>query len=237
MLNPLRVSYNLIMNYIIAIDGPVASGKGTVARILSRKFGIVSLDTGALYRGITVYLIDNKINDEKDVIGALDKIDLSVKWIEGSTAVFLNGADIAKRIRDNAVSVRVAKVSPIPAVRDKVRQIQAIIASNTNLVCEGRDITSVVFPNARFKFYIDASVQERAKRRFLELKQRGQEVSLTEIEKQIADRDHADMTRVTSPLVHVKDAVKIDASRISAEEVAIKIEEIVTKALLEEASK
>ena len=225
------------MNYIIAIDGPVASGKGTVARILSRKFGIVSLDTGALYRGITVYLLDNKINDEKGIMEALDKINLSVKWADGSTSVILNGEDITNRIRDNAVSVRVAKVSPISAVRDKIRQIQQQIAESTNLVCEGRDITSVVFPNARFKFYIDASVRERAKRRYLELKGLGQDVCLTELERQIADRDHADMTREKSPLVLVKDAIRIDASKISAEEVAIKIEQIVTKALVEEASK
>jgi len=194
------------MNFIIAIDGPVASGKGTVARNLARIFGIVHLDTGSIYRMITVGIMEGK---------ELDKIDVD-----------FSDKKLMKRIRDNEISVRVPEFSRLPEVREKVRQIQQEIAKNQSLVCEGRDITSVVFPNARFKFYIDASVKERAKRRAKEL-----ECEVMEIEKQIRERDKADMTREESPLVKVKGAVVINASKIDAVEVTKRIEKIVTREL------
>ena len=223
-------------NYVIAIDGPVASGKGTVARMLSRKLGIICLDTGALYRGIAVYFIDNKI-DETNVDArnkALGEIQLDVKCVEGVTVVLLNGVDVNKRIRDNVVSVRVPQIAKLPEVREKVRIIQQQIAGATSLVCEGRDITSVVFPYARFKFYLTACAKMRAQRRFDELTAKGEDVSLHELEQQIRDRDHADMTRETSPLICVPDAIKIDATHITAYEVAKKMEQIITQDLQKE---
>ena len=221
--------------YQVAIDGPVASGKGTVAKMLARKLGILCMDTGAIYRGVTVHFIDNEIdiNDPISYNRALGDIDISVKCIEGATFVFLHGEDITARIRTNEVSVRVPQIAKLPEVRAKVLLVQQQVASGSSLVCEGRDIASVVFPNARFKFYLTASVRQRALRRFNELSNRGEKVTLEQLMQQIADRDHADMTREKSPLVCVPNAIKIDASRVDAYTVAKRMEKIITKSLSE----
>jgi len=227
------IIYNNTMNFIVAIDGTVASGKGTVARMLARRFGVICLDTGALYRGITIHFMDNEV-DITDTVSfnrALGEIDLTVKCVEGVTYVYLAGEDISTRIRENDVSVMVPQVAKIPEVRTKVREIQQRISSESSLICEGRDITSVVFPDARFKFYLTASVRQRALRRLKDLRENGDNTPLEDLEKQISDRDYADMTRETSPLVCVKDAVKIDASKITAFEVVRRMENIITKAI------
>jgi cytidylate kinase len=220
----------------ISIDGPVASGKGTVARGLARRFGFLCLDTGAIYRGITVYFIDNNI-DHNDYVAfnrALGEINLTIECIEGETFVFLNGEDVTRRLRTNEVSTRVFHVAKLVAVRAKVREIQQSVAAKSTLVCEGRDITSVVFPNARFKFYLTASVRERARRRRLELLGKGEDIDIRELAKQIAERDRADMTRESSPLVCVPDAVKIDATKITAAEVIGRMERRISGEILED---
>ena len=219
------------MIFQIAIDGPVASGKGTVARMLARKLGLLCLDTGALYRGITVHFIDHEIDyaDPVSYNRALGEIELSVKCIDGMTFVFLNGEDITGRIRTNEVSLRVPNVAKLPEVRAKVFDVQRQVASDTSLVCEGRDITSVVFPNARFKFYLTASVAQRAKRRYNDLDGK---VSIKELESQISERDNADMTRENSPLICVPTAIRIDASKIDAYAVVKRMERIISKSLL-----
>jgi len=222
------------MLYQIAIDGTVASGKGTVARLLSRKLGILGLDTGALYRGVTVAFQDNKIDltDPVSVDRALGQIELTVKCIEGETFVFLNGEDITRRLRDNEISVAVPYVAKIPEVRTKVRSVQHDVSTGASLVCEGRDITSVIFPNALFKFYLTAGVKQRAIRRYRELAAKGDTVSLTELTKQIAERDIADMTRQNSPLIRVKDAIFIDTTHATAYAVAKRMEKIITRELV-----
>jgi len=221
------------MTFQIAIDGPTASGKGTVARKLARKFGFLCLDTGALYRGITLFFLDHEIdfNDPVSYSRALQEIDLQPKCIEGTTLVFLNGENVTNRIRDNNVSINVPKLAKKPEVREKVRQIQKLVGENSNLVCEGRDTTSVVFPKARFRFYLTASVNARAERRLLDLQSKGEGVSIEELREQIAERDRLDMTRSESPLVKVKDAIVIDATRINAYQVGKRMEKIITKEL------
>jgi len=222
------------MTFQIAIDGPTASGKGTVARRLARKFGFLCLDTGALYRGITLFFLDNYVdmNDPVSYSRALQEIDLTVECVEGATLVFLNGENVTKRIRDNNVSINVAKLAKKPEVREKVRQIQKSVGEKSTLVCEGRDITSVVFPKAKFKFYLTASVNARADRRLLDLQAKGEEVSIEALREQIAERDRIDMTREESPLVQVADAIVIDATKINAYEVGKKMEYIITKELV-----
>jgi len=223
------------MTFQIAIDGPTASGKGTVARRLARKFGFLCLDTGALYRGITLFFLDNEVDmdDPVSYSRALQEIDLQPRCIEGETLVFLNGENVTKRIRDNIVSVNVPKLAKRPEVREKVRQIQKAVGEKSTLVCEGRDITSVVFPKARFKFYLTASVNARAHRRLLDLKSKGEDVSIEALREQITERDKLDMTRDESPLVKVDDAIVIDATKINAYQVGKKLERIITKELAE----
>lgn len=226
------------MVYQIAIDGPVASGKGTVARSLARKFGFLCLDTGALYRGVTLFFLDHYINldDHVAYTRALLDMDLSVKCIEGATFVILNGEDVTKRIRNNIVSTTVPKVAKKPEVREKVREIQKAIGEQSNLVCEGRDITSVVFPKAKFKFYLTASVESRAQRRLLELQSKGEKITIETLREQIAERDKMDMTRDESPLVQVADAIVLDATKISAYKVVKKMEKIISRELVKCAS-
>lgn len=219
------------MVYQIAIDGPVASGKGTVARSLARKFGFLCLDTGALYRGITLFFLDHYVdlNDPIACNRALEEIDLTVECVEGATFVFLNGQNVTKRIRDNIVSTTVPKVAKKPEVRGKVRQIQKEIGEKSTLVCEGRDITSVVFPKAKFKFYLTASVESRAQRRLLDLQSKGEDISIEVLREQISERDRLDMERDESPLMQVADAIIIDATKINAYQVVKKMEKIISR--------
>jgi len=222
------------MTFQIAIDGPASSGKGTVARKLARKFGFLCLDTGALYRAITLFFLDYEIdaNDPVSYNRALNEIDLTVECIEGVTFVFLNGENVTNRIRDNIVSTNVAMIAKKPEVRVKVREVQKAVGEKSNLVCEGRDTTSVVFPEARFKFYLTASVKARAHRRFLECQSRGEVVSIETLQQQIIERDKLDMTRDECPLVRVKDAIVVDATKIDAYQVGKRIEKIISKELV-----
>jgi len=186
----------------IAIDGPTASGKGTAARGLARKLGFLCLDTGALYRGMTIYFLDNGLDagNEADVLRAVRDADINVRCVEGNTLVFLNEVNITPRLRDNEVSNRAFSVAKVPEVRVKVREIQQAVARRNNLVCEGRDIGSVVFPSARFKFYITADISVRVNRRHTELLNRGEEVDVEKLTLQINQRDNADKNREHSPL-------------------------------------
>lgn len=220
--------------YQIAIDGTTASGKGTVAKMLARKFGYLCLDTGAIYRGITVYFLNHEvdISDPIAIHRAVGDIDIDVRCVDGNTLIFLHGVDITKQIRDNAVSTTVPQIARIPEVRSLVRQIQTKVGESNTLVCEGRDITSVVFPKALFKFFLTASVEERARRRWNDLTKTGESVPLSVLKEQIAERDRADMSREVSPLVCVKGAVYIDATKVSAFEVVRRMERIITKKLM-----
>ena len=218
---------------VIAIDGPSASGKGTVAKILATRLDFVYLSTGDIYRGITIWFLQNDADydDHDSCRKILEKINFRVCVEHGDTHVYLNDKDVTGELHTPEVCDNVYHVAKMPFVREKVRAIQHDTAKDTNLVCEGRDITSVVFPDARFKFYLTASVKARATRRMKQLAGKGfKHVTLESVKNTIADRDRADMTREISPLIRMPDAIVIDCTRMSAERVVKKMQRKMDKA-------
>lgn len=212
---------------IIAIDGPAASGKSTVAKKLADKLGFLYVDTGAMYRAITFYAQDNNIEEnENAIIDAAKKIDLVLKYSNGLTSVFIDGIDVTEKIRTPKVNSKVSDISKIKEVRIELVKLQRKFGENNNLVVEGRDTTTVVFPNADVKIYLTAESKERAKRRFIEFKEKGIEISQDEVEKSLTNRDSIDSTREVSPLTKAQDAVEIDTTNLTIDQ---EIEKIVEK--------
>ena len=218
----------------IAIDGPSASGKGTNARLLARKFGFVCIDTGALYRGVTMHFMEKNVDIEDDaqVEKALKSMKMGFEFVDGDTHVFLGDKDVTERLHDVDVCAQVYYVAQLQKVRERVRKIQHETAAKGPTVIEGRDITSVVFPDALFKFYITATLKERARRRYMqEVKKGNATVTLSQIRNMIYGRDKADLEREHSPMVKVKDAFVIDCTRRSPDQVVRMMEKIITKTL------
>lgn len=200
---------------IIAIDGPAGSGKSTTAKIIADKLKISYLDTGAMYRAVTAYFIDNNYSiDSDNIYSIMDSI--IIEFYEYS--VLLNNQDFTYRLRDNDVSSLVSKISSNKIVRDRMVLIQRNISENKSIVVDGRDIGTVVFPNADYKFFITAGIKERASRRYRELKLKGREVELINIEQQIKERDYLDSTRKNSPLKKADGAIVIDTTHLHLEE-------------------
>lgn len=206
---------------IIAIDGPAASGKGTIAKMLAKKLNILCLDTGAIYRAIAVC-------DLRGLDYTQSKIDIQC-GADKQTMVFLNGENITDQIRTVEVGARVPVIALDPAVQDRVHQIQHATASNQSLVVEGRETTSVAFPHANFKFYVTASLAERAKRRYQDFLQKGESITLDEVMKLTAERDRLDMEREVAPLVKVPDALEFDTTGRQADEVVDEMLAIILK--------
>jgi cytidylate kinase len=203
---------------VVAIDGTTASGKGTVARMLAGRLNISYLDTGAIYRAITVFFIAEGFNpnafDAGVFAGKLEGADIQLKCDESKRiSVFLDGEDITERIRDNRVSAAVPVLAQLQFVQDKVHQIQHDYAKDTSLVVEGRETTSVAFPDADYKFYFDVDIDVRANRRLRDLRNKGDDISLEEVRAQIERRDYLDFTRDISPLIKVPGAIEIDAGK------------------------
>ncbi len=205
----------------IAIDGPSGAGKSTISKILAKKLNITYLDTGAMYRTVALYCIRNgiSIQDEISVEKALKNINISYKGDSLNKSICLNGEDVSQAIREHYVSKAASDVSKIKSVRVYLVDMQRKIANECDVILDGRDITSVVLPNAKYKFYLTASPDVRAKRRFLELKEKGQDVEYDQILKDIQDRDYNDSTRKESPLIKTKDSVEIDSSNMTLDEV------------------
>ncbi len=200
---------------IIAIDGPAGSGKSTTAKIIANKLKISYLDTGAMYRAVTAYFIDNNYSvDSDNMYSIMDSI--IIEFHESS--VLLNNQDFTYRLRDNDVSSLVSKISSNKIVRDRMVLIQRNISENKSIVVDGRDIGTVVFPNADYKFFITAGIKERASRRYRELKLQDREVELINIEQQIEERDYLDSTRKNSPLKKADGAIVIDTTHLHIEE-------------------
>lgn len=209
----------------IALDGPSGSGKSTIAKKLSNKLNILYLDTGAMYRATALKALMLNIDtfDEKGVKTFIDDIDLDIKYIDGAQHTFLDGEDVSERIREPQVSMAASNISSLKCVRLKMVDMQRKIASGTSCVLDGRDIGSYVLPNADFKFYITASVDVRADRRYKELKLKGHEVDFNALKAEIEQRDYNDRNRDFAPLKKAENAIEIDTSFMSVEQVINKV--------------
>lgn len=206
-------------NIVIAIDGYSSCGKSTIAKALAKKLHFIYIDTGAMYRAVTLYFLRNKIdmNDPLAVENALDNIHINFEYRDEQTFVFLNEEDISEEIRQMPVSEKVSQVSAIKAVRTAMVRQQQRMGKSKNIIMDGRDIGTVVFPDATLKFFMTADPQIRAERRFKELSLKGEKVSLEEIYANLALRDHQDTTREESPLIQAADAIVLDNSNIDQE--------------------
>lgn len=213
-------------NVIIAIDGPAGSGKSTVAKLLAKKLRFVYIDTGAMYRAITYKVISNNIaiTDSEKIIEMAEKTTLNFK----DSKIHADNIDISAEIRLPEVNDTVSQISSIPKIREILLSIQRTIASNDSIVMEGRDIGSVVFPEAEFKFYLEASVDERTERRYQELMGKNIKISKEEVKQSIIDRDNMDKNRDVSPLIQAKDAILVDTSNMNIEQVVNYLFEAVT---------
>lgn len=220
------------MGYAIAIDGPSGSGKSTVAKKIATIKSFVYIDTGAMYRTVALYCVRNKIptdNAEK-VEAMLDNIDIEIAYRDGLQVVFLNGEDVNGLIRTEEISSNASTVSAIPSVRRKLVSLQRKLAEKTDVVMDGRDIGTVVLPNADVKVFLTANSDIRAKRRYNELVMKGYEGSLQDVADALRVRDKADSGRKASPLKMADGAVYIDSSGMTVDEVAEKIIGLIRKA-------
>lgn len=201
---------------VIAIDGPAGSGKSTIAKALAQKLGFVYLDTGAMYRAITYLAISKSILDEiSKVIEITRTIDLKLSFENGVTRVFVDEVEITDKIRTPEINSKVSDISRIPEIRQEMVRIQRNLGKRGNLVAEGRDTTTVVFPEADLKIFLTATLEERAKRRFLEYQEKGQQTDLEDVKKSIENRDYIDSNREVSPLKKAEDAIEIDTTNMS----------------------
>lgn len=217
------------MPYSIAIDGPAGAGKSTIAKAVARELGYVYIDTGAMYRAVGLFCLDQAIalTDEARVSEAVRDIDITIAYDEeGAQQVFLNGANVSTRIRTQQVGDAASTVSQYPAVREKMVKLQQSLAEHTSVVMDGRDIASKVLPHADTKIYLTASVEERARRRANELREKGELCDIAEVEAEIRARDDRDMHRQHSPLIQVPEAVLVDSSTLTIDETIDRILEI-----------
>lgn len=213
------------MSYNIAIDGPAGAGKSTIAKKVAEKLGFIYVDTGAMYRAIAIYFVDNNVDitDSDAIVNACNNIDISIAYDGGAQQVYLNGTNVTPRLRDEAVGNMASTCAKFPVVREKLVKLQQKLADKEDVVMDGRDIGSVVLPKADVKVYLTASSKERAKRRYLELTTKGDSCNIETIEEEIIKRDKQDMEREVSPLKQAEDAVLIDSSNLTIDEVIEKI--------------
>ncbi|WP_026524094.1 MULTISPECIES: (d)CMP kinase [unclassified Butyrivibrio] len=213
------------MGKSIAIDGPAGAGKSTIAKIVSKKLGFIYIDTGAMYRAMAVHMTRNGVSgdDAAEIEKNVDSADISIGHENGEQVVYLNGENVNSFLRTEEVSAMASKTSANAKVREKLVELQQKQAKTTDVVMDGRDIGTVVLPDAELKVYLTASSRVRAERRYKEMVEKGVECDLDTIEAEIKERDHRDMTRENSPLKKADDAVEVDSSYMTIEEVADKI--------------
>lgn len=218
--------------YNIAIDGPAGAGKSTIAKMAAKKLDFIYVDTGAMYRAMALYFLRREIDakDEKKIAEACEHINVTIAYQEGEQQVLLNGENVNAFIRTEEVSMMTSNTSNNPAVREKLLYLQRELAAANNVIMDGRDIGTCVLPDAELKIYLTASASERAKRRYLEQKERGVESDLAQIERDIIARDEQDMNREIAPLKQAEDAIYLDTSDMTIEEVVTKIVSLVQKA-------
>ena len=219
------------MTFVVAIDGPAGSGKGSVTKIVGEKIGLINIDTGAMYRSVALNMIREKIelNDTEKISKLLDNIKLDFKKDEEVMRFYLNGEEVTDEIRSKEVNEIVSQVSHIPLVRERMVDLQRKIANGKHVIMEGRDIGTNVFPNADVKIYLDATPEERANRRYKQNIEKGINIPYEEVLQNVIFRDNSDKTSDVAPLKMAEDAILVDSTNIPIEEVVKKIIEIIEK--------
>ena len=219
------------MNYKIAIDGPSGTGKSTTAKKLAKDLSFIYIDTGAMYRAVGLYCVKNNIDieDEETIKNNLDNIDINIFYKDGTQEIELNHEIVSKEIRENHISHCASVVSQYKDVREKLVSLQQNLAKKNSVIMDGRDIGTVVLPDADLKIYLIASDEERAKRRYKELLEKGQDVEYDTILKELKERDYRDSHRENSPLKRADDAIERDNTNMTIEEVVNKVKELFNK--------
>lgn len=217
--------------YSIAIDGPSGAGKSTIAKAVAKKIGFLYVDTGAIYRTVGLFAKKNGIDpkDEKTLSENFSGIDIELKWVDGSQHVFLLGEDVSEDIRTPEMSMYASAVSALPAVREFLLDMQRDFAKKNNVIMDGRDIGTVVLPDANVKIFMFASPESRAQRRYKELVEKGKDVTYEDVLKDMIVRDRNDSERQTAPCKPAEDAVMLDNSLLSVEQNVDKVVEIINE--------
>ena len=217
------------MSFVVAVDGPAGSGKGTITKLVAQKLGLIYIDTGAMYRCVTLYMIRNNIGLEETekIKSILNIIDIEFRKDNNQDNVFLNGENVTKEIREKQVNDLVSQVSHLVEVRENITNLSRKVADGKKVIMEGRDIGTNVFPNAEVKIYLDATPEERANRRLKQNKENGIEIPYDEILKNIIFRDNNDKTSKVAPLKQAEDAILVDSTNMTIDEVAEEIERII----------
>ncbi|WP_314328260.1 (d)CMP kinase [Fusobacterium pseudoperiodonticum] len=215
-------------NLIVAIDGPAGSGKSTIAKLLAKKYNLTYIDTGAMYRMITLYLLENNIDisDLKEVERVLNTVNLDMQ----GDKFYLDNVDVSTKIREKRINDNVSKVASIKIVRSNLVDLQRKISNNKDVILDGRDVGTVIFPNAQVKIFLIASPEERARRRYNEFLEKKTEITYDEVLKSIKERDHIDSTRDESPFVKADDAIELDSTNLTIEDVVNFISKEIEKA-------
>ena len=215
-------------NLIVAIDGPAGSGKSTIAKLLAKKYNLTYIDTGAMYRMITLYLLENNIDisDLKEVERVLNTVNLDMQ----GDKFYLDNVDVSTKIREKRINDNVSKVASIKIVRSNLVDLQRKISNNKDVILDGRDVGTVIFPNAQVKIFLIASPEERARRRYNEFLEKKTKITYDEVLKSIKERDHIDSTRDESPFVKADDAIELDSTNLTIEDVINFISKEIEKA-------
>ncbi len=213
------------MSFNIAIDGPAGAGKSTIAKRVAKELSFIYVDTGAMYRAIALYLIRSKVSpaDQEALKKACENIEITISYENGEQQVILNGENVTGLIRTEEVGNMASTASAHPPVREKLLDLQRNLARNSDVLMDGRDIGTNVLPDAQLKIYLTASSATRARRRYLELQQKGENCLLDEIERDIIERDQRDMNRDIAPLKQAEDAILVDSSNMGIDQVVERI--------------
>ena len=213
------------MGYNVAIDGPAGAGKSTIAKLVAKKKGYIYVDTGAMYRGLAIQFLKKKADpeDRQAVAEACRDAEVTIGYEDGVQQIYLNGENVTGMLRTEEVGNMASKTSAIPEVREKLLELQRSLAREKDVIMDGRDIGTNILPNADVKIYLTASVETRARRRYDELKEKGTDCSLDEIARDIRERDERDMTREIAPLKKAEDAILVDSSDMTIQQVVDEI--------------